>query len=60
MTIQLYFTDLQPSAQASLLEAFNISEARDMNWDVFPLFEMLVAEEDAVHAAVAPVYFTPN
>jgi len=46
MTITISFSDLIPETQAELLEAFHISHPKEMNWDVFPLFELEVDTED--------------
>ncbi len=42
MTITIYFSDLIPETQAELLEAANISDPSEANWDVFPLAEIEV------------------
>jgi hypothetical protein len=46
MNITISFSDLIPETQAELLEAFHISHPKEMNWDVFPLFELDVDAED--------------
>jgi len=46
MTISIYFSDLIPETQAALLEAEGLSDPKDANWDVFPLFEWEAERED--------------
>ena len=35
-SVEIYFGDLTPEAQANLLEEFE-TKAEDENWDVFPI-----------------------
>ena len=49
MTIDIYFSDLIPETQAEILEAYGISHPSEMNWDVFPLFDLEVDLEDVEH-----------
>ena len=48
MTFTIYFSDLIPETQAEMLEAAGISDPKEANWDVFPLFEMEVEPEEGV------------
>ena len=34
--VKIYFNDLEPEAQANLLEEFETTE-EDENWDIFPI-----------------------
>jgi len=34
--VEIYFNDLEPEAQANLLEVFETTE-EDENWDTFPI-----------------------
>jgi hypothetical protein len=34
--VEIYFNDLEPEAQANLLEAFETTE-EDENWEIFPI-----------------------
>ena len=36
-TLELYFSDLTPEAQARVLEFYQIESPEDLNWDVVPL-----------------------
>ncbi len=36
-TLDLYFNDLTPEAQARVLEFYQLESQADMNWDVVPL-----------------------
>lgn len=36
--VEVYFSDLDPEVQLELLSAAHITEARDANWDMVPLF----------------------
>ena len=36
-TLELYFSDLTPEAQARVLEFYQVESEGDMNWDVVPL-----------------------
>ena len=36
-TLELYFSDLTPEAQARVLEFYQVESEADMNWDVVPL-----------------------
>ena len=36
-TLELYFSDLTPEAQARVLEFYQVEPEADMNWDVVPL-----------------------
>ena len=44
-TIYIYFKHLVPCKQRELLAAFGIQELGEMNWDAFPIFEVLVPED---------------
>ncbi|MBI4583224.1 MAG: hypothetical protein HY717_04295 [Planctomycetes bacterium] len=36
-TLEVYFSDLTPEAQARVLEFYQVESELDMNWDVLPL-----------------------
>ena len=44
-TLELYFSDLSPEAQARVLEFYQLESERDMNWDVVPLATLERDEE---------------
>lgn len=47
---EIYFNDLNENVQKRLLAELNISSAKDMNWDIFPLatidFETEIDDEE--------------
>lgn len=42
---EIYFADLTPGAQKSLLEAFGMLHPREANWDYFPLATLVIDDE---------------
>lgn len=38
--IDIYFSDLTPEAQQSVLELFRIRTPEEVNWDIFPIFQL--------------------
>lgn len=49
---EIYFSDLNESAQKRLLEEVGISDPKEMNWDVFPIttYSWDPSEEDVEEA----------
>ena len=45
-TVEIFYSDLVPEAQAELLKAFGYVNPSEGNWDAFPLFVLVSAEED--------------
>ncbi len=43
--VEIYFDDLKEEAQRALLEAYGISDPKEMNWDVFPIDTIETCEE---------------
>jgi hypothetical protein len=37
MKIEIYFDDLSVDKQTELLEAYNIKDQKEMNWDTLPV-----------------------
>jgi len=48
-TILIYFKHLTPCKQQELLKAYRIGGPEKMNWDVFPLFEMPVPDDNEIN-----------
>ena len=38
MTFAVSFSDLKPEAQKRLLDSYGMTDPREGNWDVFPVF----------------------
>lgn len=36
--VEVYYSDLIPEAQKRLLDGYGLSDPREANWDVFPVF----------------------
>ena len=45
MDFEIYFSDLTEDAQQRLLDAFGITDAKEANWDVFPVTTIDVAND---------------
>lgn len=41
---EIYFCDLKPNVQQEILEAYNIADESEMNWDTFPLFTLFLSD----------------
>lgn len=39
-TIEIYYSDLTPAAQKRLLDGYGLSDPKEANWDVFPVFTL--------------------
>lgn len=38
--VEIFFSDLNAETQIAVLEAAGVESAEEMNWDVFPLFDL--------------------
>jgi hypothetical protein len=36
--VEIFFSDLKPEAQKRLLDSYGMTDPREGNWDVFPVF----------------------
>lgn len=45
-TFEIYFSDLKEEAQKELLKAIGVTDPKQMNWDVFPIAECPLFDED--------------
>lgn len=41
-TVEVFYDDLNPEAQAELLKFYHVSKPQQMNWDVFPIFILTI------------------
>ena len=49
ITIDIYYSDLTDDAQKRVLAGYGLSDPKDANWDIFPLFVLypdIVGPED--------------
>ena len=47
MTVfELYFSDLTPEAQSSLMKCAGIKDEAEANWDCFPIATLEIEDED--------------
>lgn len=45
MDFEIYFSDLTEEAQRRLLDAFGITDAKEANWDAFPVIVLPIADD---------------
>lgn len=43
---EIYFSDLNKEAQKELLKAVGVTDPTEMNWDVFPIAEYPLFDEE--------------
>ena len=48
VTIEIYFSDLNPAAKRDIMDAYGISDPAEMNWDmdIFPVATTYVTVEE--------------
>ena len=39
---ELFFEDLNEAAQARILDAYGVESPEEMNWDIFPITELVI------------------
>ena len=45
MDFEIYFSDLTEDAQRRLLDAFGLTDAKEANWDVFPVIVLPIIDD---------------
>ncbi len=45
-TVEIYYSDLCPDAQKRLLDGFALSDPKEANWDIYPVFVLYPEIED--------------
>ena len=45
-TVTIFFNDLTEEAQDRVLKAYDLERPEEMNWDVFPLVELPIPQEE--------------
>ncbi len=41
-TFEIFFSDLTKEVQDQLLKYFNLKDSKEMNWDAFPITEIVM------------------